>query len=95
MNVNHDDDKILSVDETMNSVRLRPLHWKIWSLSAMGIWMEGFNLFVIGISLPLIKFQYHTNPLEEGIIGAAVIIGTIFGAATLGRLADIYGRKRI
>ena len=95
MTSEQEDESILSVDETMNRVRLRPLHWKIWSLSAMGIWMEGFNLFVIGIALPLIKFQYHTTPLQEGIIGASVIIGTIFGAATLGRLADICGRKKI
>ena len=95
MEADHEDEEILSVDETMNSVRLRPLHWRTWSLSAMGIWMEGFNLFAIGIALPLIKFQYNTTPLEDGIIGASVIIGTIFGAATLGRIADIYGRKKI
>ncbi|HJO93710.1 MAG TPA: MFS transporter [Victivallales bacterium] len=92
----HDSDsQILSFDEAINRVRLKPLHWKIWVLSAMGIWMEGFNLFVIGIALPLLKHEFNPSPLVVGIIAASVIIGTIIGAGTLGRLADIYGRKKI
>lgn len=88
-------DNIPTFDETINRVRLQPIHWRIWALSAMGIWMEGFNLFVIGIALPLIKHKFNPPPTVLGIIAASVIIGTIIGAVTLGRLADIYGRKKI
>ena len=87
--------KILTIDETINTLTLKPMHWRIWILSAMGIWMEGFSLFLIGLILPLINLEYKITPLFYGILGSSVIIGAIIGSLLFGRLADIYGRKKV
>lgn len=83
-----------TVEHLFDEVKLKPFHKKIWFLSAMGIFLEGYNLFVIGIALPLIKDQDAPGTLMLGLIGAAAIAGTILGSFTLGRLADIIGRKK-
>jgi MFS transporter, putative metabolite transport protein len=70
-------------------------HAHIWFLSAMGIFLDGFDLFVMSIALPLIIVQFTATPLEQGIIGAAAVIGAIFGALIGGRLCDRFGRKTV
>jgi MFS transporter, putative metabolite transport protein len=88
------DESTQNLESTINAVTLKPLHWRIWILSSMGIFIEGFNLFAIAVALPLIIHQYKPTPLLEGFIAASVIVGTVFGAAVMGRLADIWGRRR-
>ena len=81
-------------DETINSVTLKPLHWRIWLFSSMGIFIEGFNLFLISVAMPLIFHKYNPTPAMQGLIAGSVIIGTVFGAGVMGRLGDIWGRKK-
>ncbi len=88
------DESTQNLESTINAVRLKPLHWRIWILSSMGIFIEGFNLFAIAVALPLIIHQYNPSPILEGFVAASVIAGTVFGAAVMGRLADIWGRRR-
>ena len=70
-------------------------HAHIWFLSAMGIFLDGFDLFVMSIALPLITLQFSATPLEQGVVGAAAIAGAIFGALIGGRLCDRFGRKKV
>lgn len=68
---------------------------KTWFLSALGIFMDGFDLFIMAVALPLIADVFDASPLEVGLIGSAAVFGAIFGAVFLGRLADRIGRKRL
>lgn len=61
----------------------------------MGIFLDGFDLFVMSIALPLIIVQFAVTPPAQGIIGAAAVIGAIFGALIGGRLCDRFGRKKV
>ncbi len=70
-------------------------HARIWGLSAMGIFLDGFDLFVLSIALPLIVAQFSPSPLALGVIGAASIVGAVFGALIGGRLCDRFGRKKV
>ena len=70
-------------------------HAHIWFLSAMGIFLDGFDLFVMSIALPLIIVHFSATPIEQGIVGAAAVIGAIFGALIGGRLCDRFGRKKV
>ncbi len=84
------------VGHTIDHAKMTPLHWQIWFLSSMGIFLEGYNLFVIGVALPLIKHEHlSAPPIMFGFIGAGAIAGTVFGGALMGRLADSWGRKYI
>jgi MFS transporter, putative metabolite transport protein len=70
-------------------------HAHIWFLSSMGIFLDGFDLFVMSVALPLIVVQFSPSPLALGAVGAASIVGAIFGALIGGRLCDRFGRKKV
>jgi MFS family permease len=74
---------------------LTPLQKRVWFLSAMGIFLDGFDLFIIAIALPLIAVEMRANSWTQGMIGAAAVAGAIAGALTLGRLADTFGRRSL
>lgn len=80
----------------MDSAKLSRLHWKVWFLSAMGICLDGFDLFIIAIALPFIMLSFpHLSPSMTGMILAASPIGCIFGATIFGRFTDKLGRKTV
>ncbi len=77
----------------LDDAKLRRVHWKIWFLSAMGVFLDGFDLFIIGVSLPLIAHQMDVTKTGIGLIGAAAPLGAMVGAFSLGRFTDKLGRK--
>ena len=79
----------------MDEAPLTPVHWKIWWLSAMGIFLDGFDLFIIGVALPLIMKTFPTSPHVVGMIGAAAVLGAVVGASIGGTLSDRWGRKAL
>lgn len=85
----------METTKAMDSAKLSPTHWWVWFLSAMGIFLDGFDLFIIAIALPLIIIQFHPSHLMEGLIVSATPIGCIFGASIFGRFTDKLGRKCI
>ncbi|HEY2104578.1 MAG TPA: MFS transporter [Candidatus Binataceae bacterium] len=74
---------------------LTPLQRRVWLLSAMGIFLDGFDLFIVAVALPLIAVQMHANGWALGLIASAAVIGAIAGALMLGRLADTFGRRKL
>ncbi len=79
----------------MDISRLTRLHWKVWFLSAMGIFLDGFDLFIIAVALPLLEIQFKTSPSMLGLIGASAPLGCVLGATVFGRFTDRLGRKTI
>jgi MFS family permease len=71
------------------------LHRRFWALAAMGIMLDGFDFFIIGVANPLIAEDFGLGAGVKGLVSAAAIIGAIFGAGVLGPLADKFGRRRI
>ena len=81
--------------EAMDGAPFTLKHAHIWFLSSMGIFLDGFDLFVMSIALPLIIVQFSASPIEQGMVGAAAVVGAIFGALIGGRLCDRFGRKKV
>src|SRR5580704_13994715 len=66
---------------------------KVWILSAMGVLLDGFDFFIIGVALPLIAHDFHMNAATKGLVAVAAVAGAFFGALVLGQVADNIGRK--
>jgi hypothetical protein len=43
-----------ALDRILDESALTSTHWKIWWLSAMGVFLDGFALFIIAVALPII-----------------------------------------
>jgi len=85
----------LSLFNLLDNAEFTKNHRNIWALSSMGILLDGFDLFVLSVALPLISAQLHTTPLQVGLIGAAATLGAIIGAVAGGYLTDRFGRQKI
>jgi hypothetical protein len=84
-----------SLGDALDGARMTRLHKQFWLLAALGIMLDGFDFFIIGVANPLIVQQYDLSDALKGLVSAAAIIGAIFGAALLGPMADRIGRRRI
>ena len=71
------------------------LHWKVFVFAALGIFMDGYDFFIIAAALPVIQQYWHPSPAMLGLIGAAATVGAVAGGALLGRYADVWGRRRV
>ncbi|OGV20581.1 MAG: hypothetical protein A2X47_12745 [Lentisphaerae bacterium GWF2_38_69] len=90
--------KTVTASKVLNESRLTPKIWGLWLITGAGFALDGFDLFIIGIAMPLLMKQYTIlaqEPLILGLLAAAAPIGAIIGAAVFGRLTDTLGRKFI
>jgi MFS transporter, putative metabolite transport protein len=83
----------MTVGGLIDAAELNSTHWRIWFLSAMGTFLDGFDLFIVAVAMPLIVTNMAPSPAIQGLICAAAVLGAVIGAAALGRLTDHWGRK--
>ncbi|HZY98669.1 MAG TPA: MFS transporter [Candidatus Baltobacteraceae bacterium] len=84
-----------SFAQAMDTCHMGRLHWRVFIFAALGIFMDGYDFFIIAAALPLIQEYWHPAPVLLGSIGAAATVGAVFGGALLGRYADIWGRRKV
>ncbi len=77
------------------SERVRPVHWLISTLAAMGVFLDGYDLNVISFSILLISSVYRvsvSSPLYPLLLSSG-LIGMAIGGVLFGSVADKIGRK--
>ncbi len=74
---------------------LKPIQRWLWLLSTGGTLLDGLAIFALGVAMPLIIAEFHIRPGVVGLIGAALVLGAVFGAGIGGPVADRLGRKRL
>ncbi len=70
-------------------------HWKIMFISGMGFFTDAYDLFIIGVAMHLIKAEWHSSALADGLVTSTALLASAVGALLFGRVADMLGRKRI
>lgn len=84
-----------NVIETLNDAPLGLFHLRAVIASGMGFFTDAYDLFIIGAALLLIEAQWHPTKTMIGLLGSTALIAAFVGAFVFGRLADLYGRKKI
>jgi AAHS family 4-hydroxybenzoate transporter-like MFS transporter len=59
------------------------------------MFLDGFDLTMIGVALPKIAESLKTSPGALGLAMSAGLVGPLLGAIVLGMLADRWGRKQM
>jgi putative MFS transporter len=57
--------------------------------------LDGFVIFILGVTMPLIIAEFQLTPDAVGLIGASLVFGAVFGAGLGGPMADRLGRKKL
>ncbi len=57
--------------------------------------LDGYVIFVLGVSMPIIIAEFHIRPDVVGLIGASLVFGAVIGAGVGGPMADRLGRKKL
>jgi len=66
---------------------------QVWIVCALGLFVDGFDLYVTSVAEPLFKKSLSLTPLWLGITQAAAPIGAAIGAVLIGYITDRVGRK--
>ena len=81
----------------LDGSQIRKIHYKITALSAVGVFLDGFDISIIGVALTIITalptFVYARTPLGKGLMAASTTIGMLVGAIIFGYVTDKRGRK--
>ncbi|WP_129359458.1 MULTISPECIES: MFS transporter [Micrococcaceae] len=76
-----------------DSPRTRRFQRKVTLLSAGGVFLDGFDLTIIAVAMPMIVGEWGLDAGEKSILTSSAIIGSFIGAVSLGNLTDRFGRK--
>ncbi len=80
---------------TLNEAVLGLFHLKTMLTAGLGFFSAAYDLFIIGYALALIRQEWHPDAFMMGLIGSVSLLAVLFGAYIFGRIADIYGRRKI
>lgn len=56
---------------------------------------DGYDLVIYGSVVPHLMEQWSLPAVQAGWMGSAALFGMMFGALTLGPLADRFGRRKV
>lgn len=81
------------LDTPLDPTKLKKFQRKMSIVSAGGTFLDGFDLTIIAVAMPLILTQWDVSAGQQSLIVASAIIGSFIGASWLGSLTDKFGRK--
>ena len=83
-----------SVFGLLDQAPMTTLHYYYWLLASGGTLLDGFSVVSLGLAIPSLKQDFAMTPFLIGLIGSALVLGAVLGAALGGIAADRIGRKR-
>ncbi|HEY1932384.1 MAG TPA: MFS transporter [Acetobacteraceae bacterium] len=84
-----------SNDPPHGGERMTTLQRRASVLVAMGEFIDGYDLLVMGTAIIYLRPQFHLSPEAVGLLGGAAFFGSIFGLLVFGDLTDRLGRRSI
>ena len=81
------------LDSPADAKKLEKFQRKVKIVSAGGTFLDGFDLTIIAVAMPLILKQWSISPGEQSFLTASAIIGSFIGDEWRGRCTDSFGLK--
>jgi putative MFS transporter len=69
------------------------LYYQILIVVALGLFTDGYFLYMTSCTEPLIKLSLHLSEFQVGIMQSIAPVGAVIGAICSGPLTDKHGRK--
>lgn len=75
--------------------RSRTRNALIWIFGALGGILWGYDTGVISGAMLFITRDIPLSPFQQGLVVSGLLVGAMAGAGASGRLADVWGRRRL
>lgn len=82
-------------DSVHESSEISAARRKAIILIGMGIFIDGYDLLVIGTAALFLKPALHLSAAQTGLVGSAGVLGALIGMVLFGNFADRFGRKAV
>ncbi|MDQ2724013.1 MAG: MFS transporter [Actinomycetota bacterium] len=79
----------------LDSAPLTRFHYRAALTAGVGFFTDAYDLFVVGAVLVILKSQWHLTASQASLASAAALGAAFIGAVVFGRIADVFGRRRI
>jgi MFS transporter, AAHS family, benzoate transport protein len=83
----------IDLQAVIDKTRFSRLHITIIFWCTLVMVLDGYDLAIVGISLPLIMKSMHVTPAQAGLMASASLFGMMIGSVLFGRVGDRAGRK--
>lgn len=87
--------RLFDVQAFIDGQRLRGVHYTVLLLCALVMFVDGFDIFMIGKIAPAIAQDFGVSPAAMTLVFLLQQIGLAVGAFFVSPLADFFGRKRM
>ena len=57
--------------ESLDRAPMSSLHVRFWLVAGLGIMLDGFDFFIIGVANPLISEDFGVSSVEKGLVSIA------------------------
>jgi AAHS family 4-hydroxybenzoate transporter-like MFS transporter len=95
VNAPRDAPDVLDVGEAIDNSQVRPLHYGIFAMCALGMIMDGFDIQALGYVAPTIIQEWKIAPSMLGPVFGASNLGVLVGQLSFTMLADRIGRRPV
>ncbi len=86
--------RTIDVNEAIDQSPFGRFQWMVVALCGALLVVDGYDVFVAGTVLPTLIAEWGLTKPQAGALQAWALFGMMFGALTLGPLADRIGRKK-
>lgn len=86
--------RMIDVNEAIDQSPFGSFQWMVVALCGALLIVDGYDVFVAGTVLPALIKEWGLTKPQAGALQAWALFGMMFGALTLGPLADRIGRKK-
>ena len=85
----------VNLAELVDSSRLGPVQWGVFTLCLLTLIMDGFDVQALGYTAPAIVKEWGVPPAALGPVFAAGNFGVLIGSLLLSMVADRVGRRPV
>lgn len=83
-----------SIDSRLDRLSVTPLHKKVFALVAVGMFIEGFDIYIAASVLGDAYKSGFSTLQQNGLFISATFVGMMLGALLTGVWGDRYGRRK-
>jgi PHS family inorganic phosphate transporter-like MFS transporter len=92
----------VTLSEALDEAPVSRFHTRAIFTAGMGFFTDAYDLFIIGTASGMIAKEWHLSTsatnlssTSTGLINSITLISAFVGAFAFGRIADVFGRKKI